>query len=57
MLLRAWDSAALQPIIEEAGGRFTDLDGGPVTLATTTVLATNDRLHAPLLAALGGLSR
>ena len=46
------DIAALVPIVEEAGGTFTALDGTPVGLATTTVLATNARLHAPLLAAL-----
>ena len=46
------DIAALVTIVEEAGGRFTALDGGTVGLATTTVLATNGRLHAPLLAAL-----
>ncbi len=39
------DIAALTVIVEEAGGRFTDLRGEPVGLATTTVLATNGRLH------------
>ena len=47
------DIAALTVIVEEAGGRFTDLAGGEVGLATTTVLASNGPLHAPLLAALG----
>jgi histidinol-phosphatase len=47
------DIAALVTIVEEAGGRFTALDGAPVGLGTTTVLATNGRLHPPLLAALG----
>ena len=47
------DIAALVPIVEEAGGRFTTLEGGPVGLATTSVLATNTLLHAPLRAALG----
>jgi len=46
------DIAALVPIVEEAGGTFTALDGSPVGLATTTVLATNRALHAPILAAL-----
>ncbi len=46
------DIAALTVIVREAGGQFTDLDGGPVGLSTTTVLATNSRLHAPMLAAL-----
>jgi histidinol-phosphatase len=39
------DIAALVVIVEEAGGRFTDLAGGPVNLATTTVLASNGPLH------------
>ena len=39
------DIAALSIIVREAGGRFTDLSGGPVTLATTTVLASNGPLH------------
>jgi histidinol-phosphatase len=46
------DIAACAAIVSEAGGRFTDLNGAPVTLQTTSVLATNGRLHAPLLAAL-----
>jgi len=47
------DIAALTVIVEEAGGRFTDLAGGEVGLATTTVLASNGPLPAPVLAALG----
>ena len=39
------DIAALTVIVEEAGGTFTDLDGGAVGLGTTTVLATNGVLH------------
>jgi histidinol-phosphatase len=46
------DIAALTVIVEEAGGRFTDLTGGPVGLATTSVLATNGPLHQPMLDAL-----
>jgi histidinol-phosphatase len=43
------DIAALTVIVEEAGGRFTDLTGAPVGLATTSVLATNGLLHDVLL--------
>jgi len=46
------DIAACCAIVTEAGGLFTDLAGAPVTLRTTSVLATNGRLHAPVLAAL-----
>lgn len=48
------DIAALAVIVTEAGGRFTDLEGQQPTLATTSVLATNGLLHAPIQAALGG---
>ncbi len=47
--LNILDIAALAVIVEEAGGRVTDLAGGPVTLATTNLLATNGRLHDRLL--------
>ncbi len=46
------DIAACAAIVSEAGGRFTDLNGAPLTLQSTSVLATNGRLHAPILAAL-----
>jgi histidinol-phosphatase len=48
------DIAALSVIVREAGGVFTDLAGAAPTLTTTTVLATNAALHAPLLAAMQG---
>jgi histidinol-phosphatase len=43
------DIAALVVLVREAGGTFTDLDGAPVGLGTASVLATNGRLHAPML--------
>jgi histidinol-phosphatase len=46
------DIAALTIIVREAGGTFTDLQGGEVGLATTSVLATNGKLHAPISDAL-----
>ncbi|MGC3979794.1 MAG: inositol monophosphatase family protein [Steroidobacteraceae bacterium] len=46
------DIAALSVIVEAAGGRFTQLDGKPVGLETTTVLASNGKLHAPVREAL-----
>ena len=39
------DIAALAVIVEEAGGRFTDLSGQAIHLGTTSVLATNGHLH------------
>ena len=35
------DIAALSVIVEEAGGKFTDLEGKPLNLATRSVLACN----------------
>jgi len=46
------DIAALTVLVREAGGTFTDLEGGAVTLNTTTVLATNGPLHSTVLEAL-----
>ena len=47
------DVAALAVIVREAGGRFTDLSGGELTLGTTTVLASNGRLHDAVGRAVG----
>jgi histidinol-phosphatase len=47
------DIAACVAIVHEAGGRFTQLDGQPITLQSTTVLATNGPLHPVVLEALG----
>jgi histidinol-phosphatase len=46
------DIAALAVIVRAAGGKFTDLTGQPIGLHTTTVLASNGKLHAQVLAAL-----
>ncbi len=51
--LALWDVAALLPIVGEAGGRMTGIDGGPAT-GVTGALTTNGRLHATALAALTG---
>lgn len=47
-----WDMAAVQPIVEEAGGRFTDFRGHP-TPDGGTGLATNGRIHDDVLRLLG----
>src|SRR5579875_362299 len=43
-----WDLAALQVIVEEAGGRFTDLDGNR-TPDGGSVVCTNGHLHDEVL--------
>ena len=42
--LKPWDLAPCKILVEEAGGRFSDLDGRP-TIYSGTALATNGRLH------------
>ena len=49
--LSPWDAAAPTVLIEEAGGRATDLDGRRA-IDTRTFLATNGLLHEELLARL-----
>jgi histidinol-phosphatase len=46
--LAAWDMAALIPVIEEAGGRCTALDGSP-PLEGGNLLATNGHVHDEVL--------
>lgn len=49
--VKAWDVAALKVIVEEAGGRLTDLDGRS-GIYGSTVFASNGRLHEAGLAAM-----
>ena len=44
----AWDYAAAKVIVEEAGGRFTDLSGGP-RFDTGAAVVTNGRVHDDVL--------
>lgn len=43
--LKIYDIAALVPIVEQAGGTFSALNG-PLTADSSSVLATNGKLHA-----------
>jgi histidinol-phosphatase len=49
--VHAWDVAAIKPIVEEAGGRFSDWDGTP-SIHRPDVLASNGKLHDEVLAIL-----
>lgn len=51
--LSLWDYAALVPIVREAGGRMTAMDGGPLRHGGS-VLTSNDVLHDELVARLTG---
>ena len=48
--LGVWDLAAVQVIVEEAGGRFTDVGGEP-RIDSGTAVTSNGLLHDDLLAA------
>lgn len=50
--LNILDIAALTVIVREAGGVMTDLNGAPIGMDSTSVLAANPILHGKLLAAL-----
>ncbi len=50
--LGPWDVAASSLFIEEAGGRITDLTGGPLDLDAPAVVASNGRIHEAVLAVL-----
>src|SRR5271169_4992246 len=43
--LKSWDSAAGVLLVEEAGGRVTDMVGEPYRLGGPHTLATNGRIH------------
>jgi histidinol-phosphatase len=51
--VQIWDIAALQVLVEEAGGRFTDLAGRP-THASGNCVASNGLVHDHVLGALAG---
>lgn len=42
--VHAWDVAAVKPLIEEAGGRFSDWDGG-TSIHRPDVIVSNGKLH------------
>ena len=52
-LMSVWDNAPLLPIVTEAGGRFTDLEGNAVVDGGSG-LSTNGLLHDAVLAVLRG---
>jgi myo-inositol-1(or 4)-monophosphatase len=48
--LKKWDTAAGTLLIEEAGGKVSDLDGEPYQLGGPVILATNGLIHKEMLA-------
>ena len=47
--LSSWDISAGALIIQEAGGRFTDLEGTDFNLRTRKMCATNGKVHDDIL--------
>jgi myo-inositol-1(or 4)-monophosphatase len=52
--LSAWDLAAGALLVGESGGQVSEPSGDPAFLEKGNVLATNGRLHEPMLALLDG---
>jgi histidinol-phosphatase len=55
--IRFWDIAALTIIIQEAGGKCSDLAGRPIGPQTADIVCTNGRLHARVLDVIAGRGR
>jgi len=51
--VHVWDVAAIKPIVEEAGGRFSDWEGKP-RIDRPDVIASNGKLHDEVLRILRG---
>ncbi len=52
LALEPWDMAAGALIVEEAGGRVTQVDGAPFHLGQPSILASNGRIHPAMVAVL-----
>jgi fructose-1,6-bisphosphatase/inositol monophosphatase family enzyme len=49
-----WDIAAVSLIVTEAGGMVSDFAGKPIDEKSTSIVASNGRIHDLLLSALHG---
>ncbi|HYQ96205.1 MAG TPA: inositol monophosphatase family protein [Candidatus Eisenbacteria bacterium] len=54
--LHPWDMAAAMLVVEEGGGRISNLAGGPPALDGKQLVATNGRVHGAILEVLGARS-
>jgi myo-inositol-1(or 4)-monophosphatase len=52
--LHPWDIAAGLLLVEEAGGRISDLSGGPPPRSGREIVASNAHIHEALVEVLGG---
>ena len=53
--LNPWDKAAGSLLVTEAGGRVTDLNGGPFSLHRDEIFASNGLIHEPMLEVFSGI--
>jgi len=54
--LKSWDTTAGIVIVQEAGGRITDLEGQPYRLGGPSILATNARVHTETVQLAAGIA-
>ncbi len=57
MKLAPWDIGAGSLIVEEAGGKVTNLSGGPLDISTGHILATNGKIHDAMVETLVQLEK
>jgi myo-inositol-1(or 4)-monophosphatase len=53
--LNPWDKAAGSLLVEEAGGRVSDLTGGPFSLLRDEIFASNGLIHDSMLEVFSGI--
>jgi myo-inositol-1(or 4)-monophosphatase len=55
--LKPWDQAAGILMVEEAGGRCSDMKGGPASVRCAHLLADNGLIHDEMLGVFDGVFR
>lgn len=53
--LKPWDVAAGSLLVEEAGGRVSNMDGAKLDLSAAQIVASNGRLHQPMIETLAAI--
>jgi myo-inositol-1(or 4)-monophosphatase len=52
MSLNPWDMAAGVLLVEEAGGKYSDLEGRPSTIHNKKILVSNGKIHEQMVGVL-----
>jgi len=55
--LHPWDMAAAVVIIDEAGGRVSNYDDGPLDIFARQIIASNGKLHGAMVEAIRAARR